>query len=297
MKRRKFIQDSSLLAISIGVFGKIKWDGQAYVGEDPTTTDILGPFYRPGAPFRTDLVKPGTKGDVLHFAGTIFGKDGKTPVKNALVEIWHCNEDGVYDNTSDDYIYRSSWKTGDDGKYHFRTILPVPYKAGATLTRPAHIHMRISETKMQDLVTQVYFKGDKHIAEDMSSSDPRSLNRILDISKDDRNEKLVKFDIVLQQEYTLDAAAYKKITGLYEMNDKSMGEFYKDDDQLFVKVNGQIMEAMDYKGNNSFEGGLGLIKAQFELLGNGGAKVQVTYVDDNKKSITIEGNKILKYPS
>ena len=297
MKRRKFIQDSSLLAISIGVFGKIKWDGQAYVGEDPTTTDILGPFYRPGAPFRTDLVQPGTKGEVLHFAGTIFGKDGKTPVKNALVEIWHCNEDGVYDNTSDDYIYRSSWKTGDDGKYHFRTILPVPYKAGATLTRPAHIHMRISETKMQDLVTQVYFKGDKHIAEDMSSSDPRSLNRILDISKDDRNEKLVKFDIVLQQEYTLDAAAYKKITGLYEMNDKSMGEFYKDDDQLFVKVNGQIMEAMDYKGNNSFEGGLGLIKAQFELLGNGGAKVQVTYVDDNKKSITIEGNKILKYPS
>ena len=297
MKRRKFIQDSSLLAISIGVFGKIKWDGQAYVGEDPTTTDILGPFYRPGAPFRTDLVQSGTKGEVLHFAGTIFGKDGKTPVKNALVEIWHCNEDGVYDNTSDDYIYRSSWKTGDDGKYHFRTILPVPYKAGATLTRPAHIHMRISETKMQDLVTQVYFKGDKHIAEDMSSSDPRSLNRILDISKDDRNEKLVKFDIVLQQEYTLDAAAYKKITGLYEMNDKSMGEFYKDDDQLFVKVNGQIMEAMDYKGNNSFEGGLGLIKAQFELLGNGGAKVQVTYVDDSKKSITIEGNKILKYPS
>ena len=61
-------------------------------------------------------------------------------------------------------------------------FFPVPYKAGATLTRPAHIHMRISETTMQDLVTQVYFKGDKHIAEDMSSSDPRSLHRILDIS-------------------------------------------------------------------------------------------------------------------
>jgi catechol 1,2-dioxygenase len=296
MKRRKFIRDSSLLAISVGVFGKIKWDGRSYVGEDPTTTDILGPFYRPGAPFRTDLVQPGTKGEVLHFTGTIFGKDGKTPVKNTLVEIWHCNEDGVYDNTSDDYIYRSSWKTGDDGKYRFRTILPVPYKAGATLTRPAHIHMRISETKMQDLVTQVYFKGDKHIAEDMSSSDPRSLNRILEIAKNSQNEKVVNFDIVLQKEYSLDDAAYKKITGLYEMNDKSMGEFYKDGDQLFVKVNGQIMEAMDYKGNNSFEGGLGFIKAQFELLGNGGAKVKVTYVDDDKKTITIEGNKMLKYP-
>jgi len=297
MKRRSFIRDSSLIAFSIGVFGKIRWDGKAYVGEDPTTTDILGPFYRPGAPFRTDLVQAGTKGEILHFSGTILGKDGKTPVKNALVEIWHCNEDGVYDNTSDDYIYRSSWKTGDNGAYHFRTILPVPYKAGATLTRPAHIHMRISGTKMQDLVTQVYFKGDKHIAEDMSSSDPKSLHRILDISMNDKKEKVVKFDIVLKDEYTLDAAAYKKITGLYGMNDKSMGEFYQDGDQLFVKVNGQIMEAMDYKGNNSFEGGLGQVKVQFELLGNGGVKAIVNYEGDDRKIITVEGNKILKYPA
>jgi catechol 1,2-dioxygenase len=213
------------------------------------------------------------------------------------VEIWHCNEDGVYDNTSDDYIYRSSWKTGDDGKYLFRTILPVPYKAGATLTRPAHIHMRISETTMQDLVTQVYFKGDKHIAEDMSSSDPMSLHRILDISQNDQKEKVIKFDIVLKDEYMLDATAYKKITGLYEMNDKTMGEFYKDGDQLFIKVNGQIMEAMDYKGNNSFEGGLGQVKVKFELLSNGGTKAIVNYLNDDRKIITVEGTKVLKYPA
>ena len=116
-----------MAALTIGVFGKIKWDGHRYVGEDPTTTDILGPFYRPGAPLRTDLVRPGTKGEILHFGGTIFNKDGKTPTKNALVEIWHCNENGMYDNTSDEYIYRSSWKTGTDGKYNFQTINPVPY--------------------------------------------------------------------------------------------------------------------------------------------------------------------------
>ena len=296
MRRRNFIRDSSIVAFSIGVFGKIKWDGKSFVGEDPTTTDILGPFYRPGAPFRTDLVQAGTKGEILHFSGTIFGKDGRTPLKNALVEIWHCNENGVYDNTSDDYIYRSSWRTGDDGKYHFKTILPVPYKAGATLTRPAHIHMRISETKLQDLVTQVYFKGDTHIPEDMSSSDPRSLHRILEVSMNDQKEKAVKFDVVLKDEYTLDAAAYKKIAGLYAMNDKSMGEFYKDGDQLFVKINGQIMEAMDYKGNNNFEGGLGQVKVQFELLSDGGVKAIVNYEDDNRKWVTVEGTKTLKYP-
>ena len=295
MKRRNFIRDSSLLAFSVGVFGKIKWDGHAYVGEDPTTTDILGPFYRPGAPFRTDLVQPGTKGEILHFNGTILGKDGKA-VRDSLVEIWHCNENGVYDNVSDEYIYRASFKTGADGKYQFRTILPVPYLAGATLTRPAHIHMRISGTKLQDLVTQVYFKGDKHIPEDMSSSDPRSLNRILDITKNDHNEKVVKFDIRLKEEYVLDAASFTKIAGLYEMSDRSMAEFYEDGDQLFVKLNGQIMEAMDYKGNNSFEGGLGQVKVQFELLSNGGAKVKVEYINDDRKTVTIEGNKTLKYP-
>ena len=112
----------------------------------------------------------------------------------------------------------------------------------------------------------------------------------------DKKEKVVKFDIVLKEEYTLDAAAYKKITGLYAMNDKSTGEFYKDGDQLFVKVNGQIMEAMDYKGNNSFEGGLGQLKVQFELLENGGVKAILSYEDDNRKWIKVEGTKTLKYP-
>jgi catechol 1,2-dioxygenase len=290
MKRRKFIADSSLLALSVGVFGKIRWDGEKYKGDDPTTTDILGPFYRPGAPFKTDLVQPGTKGEILHFRGTVFGKDGKTPVNGALVEIWHCNEDGVYDNVSDDYVYRASFKTPANGKYNFKTILPVPYA-----TRPAHIHLRISgDDKWQDLVTQVYFKGDKQIPGDMWASDPKAVNRILDISKNQKNERVINFDIFLREEYVLDAAAYKRISGLYEMSDKSMTEFYRSGDQLFAKVNGQIIEALDYAGNNSFENGLGQAKAKFELLSNGGAKVKVSITTTSKKTIEIEGTKLLK---
>jgi len=292
MKRRKFIQDSSLLALSVGVFGKIKWDGEKYVGSDPTTTDILGPFYRPGAPFKTNLVQPGTKGEMLDFSGTIFGKDGKA-LKNALVEIWHCDETGTYDNTSDNFVYRASAKTSADGKYHFTSIMPVPYAAGQTLIRPAHIHMRISASGVQDLVTQIYFKGDKHIAEDISAKDPSALNRILDMTRNAKNEIVVKFDIYLKEEYVLEASAFKKIEGLYEMSDKSMIEFYKDGDQLFAKVNGQIMEAMDYKGDNSFAGGINYIKAKFELLNNGVAKVKVTITEDKPTEIT--GTKLLKY--
>src|SRR5678816_4071097 len=85
MKRRKFIEKSAMLALTVGVFGKIKWDGEKYVGTDPTTTGILGPFYRPGAPFKANLIQPGTKGETLHFSGTVIGKDGKTPVKDCLL--------------------------------------------------------------------------------------------------------------------------------------------------------------------------------------------------------------------
>jgi protocatechuate 3,4-dioxygenase beta subunit len=294
MKRRKFIQDSSLLAISVGIFGKIKWDGERYIGTDPTTTDILGPFYRPGAPIKTDLVQAQTKGQILHFSGTVFGKDGKSPVNGALIEIWHCNEHGVYDNTSDDYVYRASQKTTANGKYNFKTILPVAYAVNTALTRPAHIHMRISAKGVQDLITQVYFKGDQHLNEDEGSSNPAALNRILEISSNGKQEKIVKFDIYLKEEYLLEAQAYKKITGLYEMKDKSMAEFYKDGDQLFAKVNGQIMEALDYKGDNTFQGGIGYITAKFELQKEGGAKVIVT-IKENGKSHDIEGSKLLKY--
>src|SRR4051794_28647887 len=118
MKRRNFIRSSSFVAVSVAVFGNIKWNGTNYVGKDPTTTDILGPFYRPGAPMVSDLVRPGTKGEIMHFGGTVFAKNGSSPVTNALVEIWHCDEKGVYDNTSDEYVYRAAWKTGTDGKYN-----------------------------------------------------------------------------------------------------------------------------------------------------------------------------------
>lgn len=295
MKRRKFIQDSSLLAFSIGIFGSIKWDGHAFVGDNPTTTDILGPFYRPGAPVRADIVQAGTKGEIMHFGGTVFATDGKTPLKEALVEIWHCNENGEYDNTSDNYVYRAAWITKEDGKYNFKTILPVPYKVGPTVTRPAHIHMRISANGGQDLVTQLYFKGDQHIEKDTSASDPRSMSRILEISKNAAGEKVLKFDIVLQKEYVLEDAAFKKITGLYEMKDRSTCEFYRDGDQLMLKLNGQIVEAMDYKGNNTFEGGLGQMTAQFELLENGVTKIKGAYMGDSGKMVPIEGTKFLKY--
>ncbi|MES2797417.1 MAG: catechol 1,2-dioxygenase [Bacteroidota bacterium] len=293
MKRITFIKSSSLMAISVSAFGGIHWDGKNYVGNTPTTTDILGPFYRPGAPMRSNIIPIGSKGIPLKLSGTIFQNDGTTPMSNAFVEIWQCDENENYDNSSDGYLFRGAIKTGNDGVYDFKTIIPVPYKADPkdeASWRPAHIHMRVSSESQQDLVTQIYFKGDKYVDKDTWASSPQAVNRILTIEKSSSGENKVTFNVVMSKEFPLDKEVYSKITGLYKMDNGSIVEFTKNDDLLFMKRNGQLFSSLKYTGNNSFEAGIGFPKVNFVLLEKGGSKVVVV-----NQNTTYNGEKYLKY--
>jgi catechol 1,2-dioxygenase len=296
MKRRTFIKNSALTAFSVAALGTVQWNGTTFVGDTVTTTDILGPYYRPGSPMRSDLIPKGSKGEVMYLTGTVFQKDGRSPLAGAIIEAWQCDENEVYDNTSDEYLFRGTVKTGKDGKYSFKTIVPVPYKAGETEWRPAHIHLRISSGSHQDLITQIYFKGDPHLKEDSGSASPNAVNRILEIGRNSKNEKMVNFDVVMGNAFPLDDASYKRICGLYGIGDGT-AEFYREDDLLFLKMNGWLREGLSYKGNNTFEGGIGVIKAKFELVADGSTKVVIyraNYYDLARVS-TLEGVKILKY--
>ncbi|MEO6253123.1 MAG: hypothetical protein ABIO79_07460 [Ferruginibacter sp.] len=296
MKRRTFIKDSGLTAFSMACFGAINWNGKEFVGDSETTTDILGPYYRPGAPMRNNLVPPGSTAKLLYLSGIVRHHDGKTPLSNVLIEAWHCDESATYDNVSDNYLFRGAVKTDKSGKYSFKTIIPVPYKDGEDW-RPAHIHMRISSASHQDLITQIYFKGDPHIEKDASANAPQSAKRILEIKKKSTGENVVEFDIVMGKSYLLEEAGYKKITGIYQTN-KGNAEFSREDDLLILKLNGQIMEGMVYKGNNTFEGGLSFNKARFEILANGDVKTYITMWDmpaDKRFIENHEGVKMMKY--
>ena len=293
MQRRTFIKNSSLTVISISAFGALNWNGKSFEGDNETTTDILGPFYRPGAPLRSNLRLPGSSGAPIVLKGIIFKEDGKTPVNNAFVEIWHCDEHEVYDNASDDYNYRGAQKTKADGKYAFKSILPVPYKADPNSEaswRPAHIHMRVSVPGQQDLITQLYFKGGKYVETDTWASAPQAVNRILDVSKNASGESEIVFNVIMRKEIPLDKKVYDKITGLYSIDDGSKIEFIQKDDLLFMKRNGQLTAGLTYKGNNSFEGGIGFPKVRFEVLTNGGSKAVIT-----TQTKTYTGEKYLKY--
>lgn len=296
MKRRSFVKKSALTAFSVAAFGAINWNGKSFEGDSVTTTDILGPFYRPGSPMRSNLIPAGSTGEVMNLTGTVFQKDGKTPLGNTLIEAWQCDEHEKYDNTSDEYRFRGAVKTGKDGKYQFKTIVPVPYKDGETW-RPAHVHFRVSSGNHQDLITQIYFKGDPHIEKDLAAGSAQSVKRILEIKKNAANENEVKFDVVMGNSFPLDDAGYRKITGLYKLKE-GVAEFIREDDLLMMKYNGQLMEGLIYKGNNTFEGGISYIIVRFEILADGGVKTVIAFRDwevNTSKTTQEEGMKYLKY--
>ena len=295
MKRRTFIKASTLTAFSVSAFGTIHCNGKHFTGNNATTTDILGPFYRPGAPMRTNLVPSGSKGVPLNLIGTIYQTDGTTPQQDVLIEAWQCDENEHYDNTSDDYLFRGMTKSDTKGVYNFQTIMPVPYEASPNSWRPAHIHLRVSSPTHQDLITQIYFQGDPHLESDSSSASPTAVNRILKVTEE-AGVKTVKFDVIMAKNIPLDDAGYEKISGLYDL-DNGKAEFYRADDLLMMKRNGQISEALVYKGDNTFEGPMGRVKVKFDLTQAGGvhSTIETTSFNDSSKVRKTQGTRVLKY--
>ena len=296
MRRRNFLNSAGLAAFSVSALSTISWDGKSYVADNPTTTDILGPYYRPGSPMRSNLVPPGAKGKIMNLTGVVRAEDGKKTIAGVRLEAWQCDEQMKYDNTSDEYLYRGTVLTDAAGKYSFRTIVPIPYKDGNDW-RPAHIHLRVSSPHHQDLITQVYFTGDPYIAGDVASNTASSASRILDITSKSNGEHEVRFDITLGKTYQLDDAGFNKICGLYQLKD-GMVEFYRQDDLLFMKLNGQIMEGMYYRGNNSFEGGQNFIRARFDIQPSKEVSVKIDLWDIPSQPALkqqLEGVKTLKY--
>lgn len=199
MNRKKFLTTTALAAFSISVLGKIKkTENDGFEGDCDTTNDILGPFYRADAPIRYDMTFEKLEGTVVELKGKVYQSDCETVIKNALVEIWHCDTEGEYDNDSDDFKHRARWKTDENGTYAFKTILPGKYLNGA-LYRPAHIHFRVTATDHKELISQIYFKGDPHIEADHWASKKKAINRILPIVLEDiKGNLVVNFDIYLR---------------------------------------------------------------------------------------------------
>ena len=90
--RRKFIKDSAFFAVSVSAFGFVSCSAKESVSDNQntadcqTTSDILGPYYREGAPLRSNLTFTNQAGTPLIIKGIVYSEDCITILDKATVE-------------------------------------------------------------------------------------------------------------------------------------------------------------------------------------------------------------------
>jgi protocatechuate 3,4-dioxygenase beta subunit len=149
-----------------------------------TARQAAGPFYPKTIPLDSDndLIVVGDSispaiGQIAHLRGRILTASG-TPIRNAVVEIWQVDSNGIYQHTGSNRRSAKAdknfqgfgrFETGSTGEYYFRTIKPTAYPG-----RTAHIHFAVKVSGHDRWTTQCYVRGEPRNASDWI------LNRIRD---------------------------------------------------------------------------------------------------------------------
>jgi len=117
-----------------------------------------GPFFRPNSPLNRDLYPDVPAGERITVAGFVFDNRCR-PLGGSLVEIWHADENGDYDDVG--FRLRGHQFTDAQGRWWFNTIVPALYPG-----RTRHFHFRVQRPGGRVLTTQLYFPGELGNAED-----------------------------------------------------------------------------------------------------------------------------------
>jgi protocatechuate 3,4-dioxygenase beta subunit len=161
--RRSFIRQLGLGAALFSVRG-------AFAEELSRKTASVeeGPFYPPRLPLDTDndliivndSITPAV-GEITHLSGRLLNATGG-PIRNATIEIWSTDHDGIYlADQPNQARYDSHFQgfgrflTSSTGEYYFRTIKPVRYGG----RQAAHIHFKVKMKGRSEWTTQLFMKG------------------------------------------------------------------------------------------------------------------------------------------
>lgn len=162
--RRVFLQQSAFAAAAMATPGLLA----EQLAQTPRVAE--GPFYPDRLPLDTDndllilnnSLTPAV-GQITHLSGRVLDATG-TPVRNAIVEIWQVDGNGVYlhsqsgsrANRDANFQGFGRFLTGSKGDYYFRTVKPVSYPG-----RTPHIHFAVSQNGRRRLVTQMFVAGEE----------------------------------------------------------------------------------------------------------------------------------------
>lgn len=205
--RRQFLRRAGLATALFAVPGAYA----AALQRTPAQTE--GPFYPDTLPLDTDndlvvlndSLTP-SAGIVTWLSGRILDSRGQ-PVRNATVEIWQADANGVYLHKGSDNSGKRDrhfqgfgrFLTGSKGEYLFRTIKPVPYPG-----RTPHIHFSVKVRGQEKFTTQCYVRGEALNAKDgvlQGVKDARARESLIvpfnPLKESKAGELAARFDIVL----------------------------------------------------------------------------------------------------
>jgi hypothetical protein len=121
--------------------------------DDPTASQTEGPFFTPNTPEKTSFLADVSKGMPMVLTGSVL-TTACQPVGRALLDVWHADDDGNYDN--DGYRLRGHFFTDAQGRYRLETIVPGAYSG-----RTRHLHVKVQPRQPgRVLTTQLYFPGE-----------------------------------------------------------------------------------------------------------------------------------------
>ena len=134
------------------VIGLIVMGASSAAALDLTPSQTEGPYYPRQKPAETDSdltrvgAGPVAKGDVMALTGKVVDPTGAA-IAGARVEIWQTDHQGIYLHPGDGRVAQrdknfqsyGETRTGEDGGFSFRTIVPALYPG-----RSRHIHAKIT---------------------------------------------------------------------------------------------------------------------------------------------------------
>jgi protocatechuate 3,4-dioxygenase beta subunit len=157
--RRRFLLNTGIFAAGwelsradVALTQELSITRYCHDGDEPTVAESEGPFFKPSSPERSDLRELGTKAKPFEISGLVLTKSCR-PVRGAVVDLWHADENGEYDNIG--FRYRGHVITEPDGAFRFRTIVPALYPG-----RTRHYHVKVQAPGSRLLTTQLYFPNE-----------------------------------------------------------------------------------------------------------------------------------------
>ncbi len=156
--------------------------------------------------WRTIIPPKEEQGDKLIISGTIYLPDGKTPVKDVIIYVYHTNTKGIYPKKGNEkgngkhHGYLRGWmKTNSNGRYEFETIRPAPYRTHDG--EPAHIHYNIEAPDYPEYwLTGLWFADDYRVNEYKDKIERNGgFSNIITLTKDENNILRGTRNIILEK--------------------------------------------------------------------------------------------------